>query len=180
MGLLTHNPLLEMPSVICWTVSSLGFAECIQILKENMKLDPYFTEFYNWAKENNVPIVVLSSGMVPIISGLFEELLGHKPDPKHLAIVANDVESRDGKDINTPGGWQIKYHDDRYVSCIKGIWVFTDKTVATSVITNPSRLSHMLPCRPISVLHSCMLVTACLTCLLLLRLTFSLRRRDTV
>lgn len=101
-----------------------GFAECIQILKENMKLDPYFEEFYNWAKENNVPIVVLSSGMVPIISGLFEELLGHKPDPKHLAIVANDVESRDGKDINTPGGWQIKYHDDRCVFNIRGIWSF--------------------------------------------------------
>jgi 2-hydroxy-3-keto-5-methylthiopentenyl-1-phosphate phosphatase len=97
-----------------------GFDECVQILKENMKLDPYFVEFYNWAKENNVPIVVLSSGMVPIISGLFEELLGHKPDPKHLAIVANDVESRDGKDINTPGGWQIKYHDDRCVLYIKG------------------------------------------------------------
>ncbi|KAH8697743.1 putative phosphoesterase [Talaromyces proteolyticus] len=91
-----------------------GFAECIQVLKENMKLDPYFTEFYNWAKENNVPIVVVSSGMVPIISGLFEVLLGHKPDPQHLSIVANDVESRDGKDINTPGGWQIKYHDDSH------------------------------------------------------------------
>lgn len=92
-----------------------GFAECVQVLKENMKLDPYFTDFYNWAKEHNVPIVVLSSGMAPIISALFEQLLGHKPDPKHLAIVANDVESRDGKDINTPGGWQIKYHDDRCV-----------------------------------------------------------------
>jgi 2-hydroxy-3-keto-5-methylthiopentenyl-1-phosphate phosphatase len=91
-----------------------GFAECIQVLKDNMKLDPYFTEFYNWAKEHNVPIVVVSSGMVPIISGLFEVLLGHTPDPKHLTIVANTVESRDGKDINTPGGWKIKYHDDRY------------------------------------------------------------------
>lgn len=90
-----------------------GFDECIQVLKENMQLDPYFTEFYYWAKENNVPIVVVSSGMRPIISALFEVLLGHKPDPKHLAIVANDVESRDGKDINSPGGWQIKYHDDR-------------------------------------------------------------------
>lgn len=91
-----------------------GFAECIQTLKDNMKLDPYFLEFYNWAKEHNVPIVVVSSGMIPIISGLFEVLLGHKPDPKHLDIIANEVESRDGKDINTPGGWQIKFHDDRY------------------------------------------------------------------
>lgn len=89
------------------------FNECIRVLQENMKLDPYFVEFYNWAKENNVPIVVLSSGMKPIISALFETLLGHKPDPSNLAIVSNDVESRDGKDINTEGGWQIKYHDDR-------------------------------------------------------------------
>ncbi|KAL1984088.1 hypothetical protein VTN96DRAFT_9588 [Rasamsonia emersonii] len=90
------------------------FNECIRVLQENMKLDPYFVEFYNWAKENNVPIVVLSSGMKPIISALFETLLGHKPDPSHLAIVSNDVESRDGKDINTEGGWQIKYHDDSH------------------------------------------------------------------
>lgn len=87
------------------------FDECIRILKENMELDPYFVDFYNWAKENNVPIVVLSSGMAPVISALLETLLGHKPE--NLTIVANDVESRDGKDINTEGGWQIKYRDDR-------------------------------------------------------------------
>ncbi|OJJ40462.1 hypothetical protein ASPWEDRAFT_166529 [Aspergillus wentii DTO 134E9] len=88
------------------------YNECIEYLQKNMKLDPYFVEFYNWAKENNVPIVVLSSGMVPIITSLFETLLGHKPD--HLHIVANQVESRDGKDINSEGGWQIKYHDDSH------------------------------------------------------------------
>lgn len=157
-----------------------GFDECIQVLKENMKLDPYFIEFYNWAKEKNVPIVVVSSGMVPIISGLFEELLGHKPDPKHLAIVANDVESRDGKDINTPGGWQIKYHDDRCVLYTKEARPSLTNNSATSVITNPSRSSHMLPCRLINVLHSCTLVTACQICPLLPRLTYSLPRRDTV
>lgn len=90
-----------------------GFAECIEILKSKMKLDPYFLEFYHWAKENNVPIVVVSSGMIPIIHALFEAFLGHTPDPRHLTIVANDVESRDGKDINSPGGWTIKYRDNR-------------------------------------------------------------------
>ncbi|GIJ81803.1 hypothetical protein Asppvi_000306 [Aspergillus pseudoviridinutans] len=89
------------------------FNKCIEILQENMKLDPHFVEFYYWAEENNVPIVVLSSGMKPIISALFESLLGHKPR-SHLHIVSNDVESRDGKDINTTGGWQIKYHDDSH------------------------------------------------------------------
>lgn len=89
------------------------YNECIDQLRKNMRLDPHFVEFYNWSKENNVPIVVLSSGMIPIIRALFESLLGNTPDD-HLHIVANDVESRDGKDINTEGGWQIKYHDDSH------------------------------------------------------------------
>lgn len=78
-----------------------------------MALDPHFAEFYYWAKENNVPIVVLSSGMEPVIRNLLETLLGHKLDD-HLTIVSNNVASRDGKDINSANGWQIKYHDDTY------------------------------------------------------------------
>ena len=87
------------------------FDECIRTLCENMKLDPYFAEFYEWARQNNVPIVILSSGMVPIIHALLVKLLGHEPE--NLRIVANEVASRDGKDINTEGGWEIKYHDER-------------------------------------------------------------------
>lgn len=89
------------------------FNECIEQLKKAVKLDPYFVEFYEWAKANNVPIVVLSSGMIPIISALLENLLGHKPEDLH--IVANDVVSRDGKDINSEAGWEIQFHDDRYI-----------------------------------------------------------------
>lgn len=88
------------------------FDECIRILCENMKLDPYFAEFYYWAKEHNVPIVILSSGMVPIIHALLVKLLGHEPD--QIQIVANEVASRDGKDINTEAGWQIVYHDESH------------------------------------------------------------------
>lgn len=87
------------------------FNECIEELLKTVKLDPYFAEFYEWAKANNVPIVVLSSGMIPIIRALLENLLGHKAE--HLHIVANDVQSRGGKDINSEDGWEIKYHDDR-------------------------------------------------------------------
>ncbi|KAA8644567.1 putative Phosphoserine phosphatase [Aspergillus tanneri] len=89
------------------------YDECIEVLLKNIKMDPYFLEFYNWAKENNVPIVIMSSGMIPIIRALMEKFLGQALDD-HLHIVANSVESRDGKDINTEGGWQIKYHDDSH------------------------------------------------------------------
>ncbi|PGH31791.1 hypothetical protein GX50_05457 [[Emmonsia] crescens] len=88
------------------------FNECIRILLENMELDPHFTEFYNWARAHNVPIVILSSGMVPIIHALLVKLLGHEPD--NIQIVANQVASRDGKAINSEGGWQIVYHDDSH------------------------------------------------------------------
>ncbi|OJD19299.1 hypothetical protein AJ78_00748 [Emergomyces pasteurianus Ep9510] len=88
------------------------FSECIRILLENMELDPYFAEFYNWARDHNVPIVILSSGMVPVIHALLVKLLGHEPE--NIQIVANQVASRDGKDINSEGGWQIVYHDDSH------------------------------------------------------------------
>lgn len=87
------------------------FNECIDELCQKMKLDPHFVEFFEWAQANNVPVVVLSSGMIPIISALLQKLLGYKPDNLH--IIANDVEGRDGKDINSHGGWQIKYRDER-------------------------------------------------------------------
>ncbi|CAL5874572.1 uncharacterized protein PFLUO_LOCUS8868 [Penicillium psychrofluorescens] len=89
------------------------YDECIATLLKKMKLDPYFAEFYYWAKDNNVPIVILSSGMRPIISALLEHFLGHKP-ASHLTIISNEVVSRDGKDINSAGGWQIQYHDDSH------------------------------------------------------------------
>ncbi|EPS33654.1 Pdp3-interacting factor 1 [Penicillium oxalicum] len=89
------------------------YDQCIEILKKNMKLDPYFEKFYYWAEENNVPIVILSSGMRPIISALLEQFLGHKPK-SHLTIVCNEVIPRNGKDINSEGGWQISYHDDSH------------------------------------------------------------------
>ncbi|PGH27768.1 hypothetical protein AJ80_00556 [Polytolypa hystricis UAMH7299] len=87
------------------------YDECIRTLCSTMKLDPYFAEFYYWAKENNVPIVILSSGMEPIIHALLVAMLGHEPD--NIQIVANGVKVREGKkDINEEGGWDIVFHDD--------------------------------------------------------------------
>lgn len=88
------------------------FNECIKLLTSKMELDPGFRDFYFWARENNVPIVVLSSGMIPLIKALLDSLL-HQNAYDGLTIVANDVESRNGKDINSEGGWQLKYRDDR-------------------------------------------------------------------
>jgi 2,3-diketo-5-methylthio-1-phosphopentane phosphatase len=95
-------------------MDSIGtpFNECMDILRKNIKLDPGFKEFYTWSRENNVPIVILSGGMEPVIKALLDNLLEPGWD---IQIVSNDVQSRDGKDINTQHGWNIKFHDDRCV-----------------------------------------------------------------
>jgi 2,3-diketo-5-methylthio-1-phosphopentane phosphatase len=85
------------------------FNECIDILTKNIKLDPGFKDFYHWSRENNVPIVILSGGMTPVISTLLDTLLGPGWD---IQIVSNDVQPRDGKNITDVGGWNIKFHDD--------------------------------------------------------------------
>ena len=87
------------------------YDQCIKTLCENITLDPYFKKFYQWARENNVPVVVISSGMVPIIRALLVHLLGE--DGGDIQIVSNDVAPRDGKSINDEGGWQIVFYDDR-------------------------------------------------------------------
>ena len=90
----------------------LPFDECIRILQRNIKFDPDFVNFYHWTSENNVPLVVLSSGMTPIIKALLQNALGDNPG--NISIIANDVEAREGRLINEAGGWQIRYRDDRY------------------------------------------------------------------
>lgn len=85
------------------------YDECIKLLLANVKLDPGFNEFYNWAQENNVPIVILSGGMEPIIRALLDKMLAPGWD---IQIVSNDVRPRDGKDINEKGGWRIEFRDD--------------------------------------------------------------------
>jgi 2,3-diketo-5-methylthio-1-phosphopentane phosphatase len=90
------------------------YDKCIQTLIENIKLDPYFKEFIDWANENNVPVVVLSSGMEPIIRALLEHMVG-KEAAKVIQIVSNNVEVRDGhKSINEEGGWKIVFHDESH------------------------------------------------------------------
>ncbi|KAL7924512.1 HAD-like domain-containing protein [Trichoderma austrokoningii] len=85
------------------------FAECVDILLANIKLDPGFRDFYNWAQDNNVPIVILSGGMEPVIRALLDKLLGKGWD---IQIVSNFVRAREGKSLSDRGGWEIIFRDD--------------------------------------------------------------------
>lgn len=87
------------------------YPECIDYLVKHIKLDPYFNEYFQWALKNEIPTVVLSSGMTPIIRALLKNLVG--ADSDKIDIVSNEVEAREGKSIDQEGGWQLKFHDER-------------------------------------------------------------------
>lgn len=87
------------------------FSKCIEYLVAHVQLDPHFKEFFEWANQNNVPVVVLSSGMEPIIRALFKSFLGNDADK--IQIIANSVRAKPGKTIEDEDGWEIVFHDDR-------------------------------------------------------------------
>ena len=91
---------------------TLPYDQCVDLLVKNIKLDPHFNDYFQWALAHNVPTVVLSSGMTPVIRAILKNLVG--PDADKIDVVCNDAKSRNGKSINEEGGWELEYHDDRY------------------------------------------------------------------
>ena len=86
------------------------FPECIRLLCANIKLDPYFSSFYKWTRSAGIPVIVLSSGMTPIIRALLVHLVG--PEAEDIEIVSNEVANRPPKSKEEEGGWMLKFHDD--------------------------------------------------------------------
>lgn len=70
----------------------------------DIHLDPGFAAFYDWTLKNNVPVIILSSGMEPIIRALLAKLIG--PKAEAIPIVSNGVE------ISPDGSWQIIFRDE--------------------------------------------------------------------
>jgi 2,3-diketo-5-methylthio-1-phosphopentane phosphatase len=91
---------------------ALPLDQCINVLLENITLDEGFKEFYAWAHEHQIPVVVLSGGMEPIIRALLAHLIG-EDKVRTLPILSSGVAARPGKSLNEEGGWEIAYRDDR-------------------------------------------------------------------
>lgn len=83
----------------------LPFDECIAYLLNHVELDPGFKSFYTWAKSQNIPVIIVSSGMHPVIYALLEKLVG-KEAAADIQIVSNDI------NIKEDGDWHIVYRDD--------------------------------------------------------------------
>lgn len=87
------------------------YKDCVQLLVDNIKLDPYFKDFLRYAASVDIPVVILSGGMTPIIEGLLQHLVG--PEADNIEIISNHVRVRNGfTSIEEPGGWEIEFHDD--------------------------------------------------------------------
>lgn len=85
------------------------FPECIEILKREIELDPHFKEFYAWARENNVPVVVLSGGMEQVIRAMLDNFLGAE-EASAIQIVSNyHGPKTEGVDLDGPAGWKIMF-----------------------------------------------------------------------
>lgn len=97
------------------------FPECIDLLCKNIKLDPYFNDFYKWSREVKMPVIVLSSGMTPIIRGLLVHLIG--PEANDIEIVCNEAVDRPPKKKEEEGGWQIQFHDDSHYGHDKSLTI---------------------------------------------------------
>lgn len=82
-----------------------SFPECVDFLVKRVQLDPGFKDFYFWARENNVPVVIVSSGMKPIIQALLAKLIGEKA-VEETEIISNDVKTNDDKT------WEIIFRDE--------------------------------------------------------------------
>ncbi|KAG9621499.1 hypothetical protein KCU64_g21261, partial [Aureobasidium melanogenum] len=99
----------------------LPYDECIKYVSENVKLDPGFNDYLQWAIKNNIPTVVLSSGMEPIIRAILEKLVGE--NAKHIDVICNNIQARPGKQINEEGGWELVYHDDSHFGHDKSLTI---------------------------------------------------------
>lgn len=89
---------------------STPYPECIDYLVSNIKLDPGFNDYLKWAIANEIPTVIVSSGMEPVIRALLTKLVGENAEK--LDIVSNHVRARPGKTLEEKNGWELVYHDD--------------------------------------------------------------------
>ncbi|KAI4214989.1 MAG: hypothetical protein LQ351_002705 [Letrouitia transgressa] len=61
-------------------------------------------------RKNSVPVIVLSSGMTPIIRALLVHLVG--PEANEIEIISNEVADKPGKSKEQEDGWELKFHDN--------------------------------------------------------------------
>lgn len=76
------------------------------LVRRDVKLDPGFQGFHAFAKANIIPIIVVSSGMTPIIRSIFANLIGDEKANK-VDVISNDVKFIDPEGKGDT--WELVY-----------------------------------------------------------------------
>ncbi|KAK0522740.1 hypothetical protein OC842_006374 [Tilletia horrida] len=86
------------------------FDKVVRLATDAIKLDPGFKQFFQWAKQVHLPVVIVSSGMEPIIRSILSNLIGDE-DAAQIDIVSNDVKYTDAEGKGDT--WEIVFrHPD--------------------------------------------------------------------
>ena len=98
----------------------ISMERCIEFQCKYIELDPHFVTFYNWARAADIPVVILSGGLRPLILALLAKLLG-KEEAERIELVSNDVEFEgdDGKGGQGQRQWKVRFHDGSDLGCDK-------------------------------------------------------------
>lgn len=89
--------LVKRTCSLCRTASCKLMARCFA----DIALDPGFKSCFQWCEGHDVPVIIVSSGMKPIIEAVLTNLVGEK-DAANIDIISNDVE------VAADGAWKIK------------------------------------------------------------------------
>lgn len=76
------------------------FEFCKNAVAENIKVDDTFKGFYEFCEMNDIPVVIVSSGMEPIIRAVLNKYLASLDG---IQIISNEVKTYDD------GSWDIQY-----------------------------------------------------------------------
>ncbi|KAI7889204.1 HAD-like domain-containing protein [Mucor mucedo] len=86
-----------------WDSVHLSWDEAWAEYFNNCTIDPGFPAFNDYCRENNFPVTVVSSGLIPVLEKIMTNFLGEKA--KDIEIIANKGEVT-GRD------WKITWRDD--------------------------------------------------------------------
>lgn len=95
--------------------------QCIDFQCKHIELDPHFVTFYHWAKTSNIPVIILSGGLRPLILALLTKLLGPE-EAAAVELISNDVEftgDDNKKESDGQRNWKVTFHDASDLGCDK-------------------------------------------------------------
>jgi 2,3-diketo-5-methylthio-1-phosphopentane phosphatase len=91
---------------------------------KHTELDPGFARFYQWAKDSNIPVIVLSGGIESMIRALLSKLLG-SVEAAEIELFSNKIIARCADEDKSGRDWEVQLHDDSPFGMDKSVCIST-------------------------------------------------------